>query len=306
MTTDDSITDLDLLAYADGRLDAGRAARVEAYLAERPALRDQIADFARQNADLHACFDRYAEAEIPERMRAVLNGARTERPRWPSAAMRAAAAVVLMLAAGVGGWYAGAGGMLQPDGSRDLVARTASLHEGEPATEPVSAGTPEGTAVLDSLRERAALPARAPELRRHGYRLMKVERVEMQGTRGVVLHYDGRGEQRVDVVLRPRWDETPARVETTTRGDVGLAHWREGPLEVAVAGPRDERELRDLAQALRRSLRASGSGAPSQLRPDEPSLQRKQEVQAANDPDTMVLSPSLSPQPAAIGENVQP
>jgi len=313
MTTDDPITDLDLLAYADGRLDAGRAARVEAHLAERPALRAQIDDFARQNVDLHACFDRYAEAEIPEHMRALLRGARrSARPRWPAAALQAAAAVVLMLAAGAGGWYAGTGKVLStgevlgPAGG-DLLARTASLHEDRPMPEPAATGPADGgEAALTALRERAALPARAPQLRRYGYRLMRVESVEMDGTRGVVLHYAGRENQRVDVVLRPRWEAGAARVETTTRGDVGLAHWQEGPLAVALAGPRDERELRDLARALRRSLNAAQPSAPSGERPAEPSLQQNQEVRAAEDPDTMVLSPRLSPQPAAIGENVQP
>ena len=309
MTTDDPITDLDLLAYADGRLDSGRAARVQAYLAERPALRAQIDDFAQQNAELHACFDRYAEAEIPEHMRALLQGVRERqrpRSRSPAAAVQVAAAVVLMLAAGAGGWYAGSGGVRPGGGDDDLVATTANLHDRQPVAEPVTTADPQATASLESLRERAALPDRAPELRQHGYRLMRVEQVDMEGTRGVVLHYAGRGEERVDVVLRPRWETADARVRTTMRGDVGLAHWQEGPLAVALAGPQDERQLRELAQALRRALQTPEPTAPSDIRPDEPSLQRDQEVRAAEDPDTMVLSPRLSPQPAAIGDNVQP
>jgi anti-sigma factor RsiW len=103
------ITELDLLAYADGRLDGmpDRKAEVEAYLRERPALDSILRADQRVVAKIRDAFAPIAHESPPRRLSAALSPARSPkqglyvRPAW-----LAAAAPVLVLAL-VLGWRLG-------------------------------------------------------------------------------------------------------------------------------------------------------------------------------------------------------
>lgn len=92
------ITETDLHAYADDRLDASGRARVEAWLADHPDRAAEVADWRAQNAAIRALY-----ADIPRDfdIRAM---ARPARPALLRPLMAVAAALVLMLAGGAIGY----------------------------------------------------------------------------------------------------------------------------------------------------------------------------------------------------------
>src|SRR5690606_23587588 len=102
------IGDADLSAWVDGRLEAGRADLVEAWLArpENATARARIERWRRQDGALRAALDPILSEPVPERLRAAIAGAprrRRTRLRW---LVPAAVAAVLGLAVGAGGGLA--------------------------------------------------------------------------------------------------------------------------------------------------------------------------------------------------------
>jgi len=295
MSDHDPITELDLLAHADGRLDSARAAAVERYLARHPALRAQVEDFARQNDELHACFDRYAEAPLPPRMAAMLTRGTGSRSRWvrrvPRVAAAAAAAVVLM----VGGWTAGR--LTVPAERAPEISSVAARDAVRPAA--VDAG---GEAdAFAPMRRDLAVGLHAPDLRRQGYDLAGKRAVDVDGRPGVLLRYVGTGGRALEVVMHTRWRRGEASLDVADTGDGTVASWRDGPVRVAVRGAADAAEIRRIAGSLRTALRSEPGRDGGRVTPQEPVTGVG--VNAAEDSDRPVIAPSIDPQPATMNDS---
>lgn len=103
--------DEELMAYADGELDAAAAARVEAAIAADPALADAVARHRALRQDLRAAFAGELDAPVPERLSALLrapaaevvalDAARARRVPRPPARLPGWAAVAAALALGL-------------------------------------------------------------------------------------------------------------------------------------------------------------------------------------------------------------
>lgn len=112
-----------LMAYADGELDAARAAEVEAALADDPDARRTLEMFLRSGALVRHAFDRPLREPVPERLReAVRSGLAqapavslslhrdiTQRGRGWRLALPAAASVALAIGLSLGWWMGGHG-----------------------------------------------------------------------------------------------------------------------------------------------------------------------------------------------------
>ncbi|HVI99834.1 MAG TPA: anti-sigma factor [Sphingomonas sp.] len=128
MTTIDAAT---RMAYVDGELDALARRRVEQAMAEDPALAEAVARDRALRETLKARFDRYAEAEVPDRFRALLESKvvpLAEAPRRPRVAWNArrwmqgaAIAATLVLGLVIGRQVGDVGSVATNDGV--LVAR---------------------------------------------------------------------------------------------------------------------------------------------------------------------------------------
>ena len=295
MTQHDGISELDLLAYADGRLEPARAREVEAALAADPALGAKVADFARQNDELAAQYGAYAEAPLPERLARVLSGP-AERPR-PTARRRtlarAAALLVVALGAGAGGWSLGRMDARAPGGADGAVlASAAALHEsgaGGAGARRTAADRTEradrSARPLDWFAERIALELTLPDLRDRGFALVAKRRVRLAGSQGVRLRYSAADGTALDVFLKSRWNRRTSPVATRRRGDVALAHWMDGPLSVVVAGDGDARgTVAEFANTLRARLRArhgNPAGSTPDLEPHGPDTPGRETVTRA-------------------------
>jgi len=271
MTQDAPITELDLLAYADGRLEPARARHVEAQLAADPALRAKVADFARQNAELAAQFNGYAEAPMPDRLadmvRPEADGPRPAR-RWIG---QAAAAAVVALTAGTTGWWLGSTGATDAATER-VLATAAALHTGEPTAERrrVASGpaTDAGSEAIRWFSDQVSLELAVPDLRDKGFTLVAKDRVAFGDAKGVRLRYRAEDGARFDVFLKSRWRRRGRPVATTRRDGTALAHWLDGPLRVVVAGTADVGpDIGAIARTLRARLRRTNAGDAPDLEP---------------------------------------
>src|SRR6266545_4291073 len=92
------IMEIDLHAYADGRLPRTRRLEVEAWLAERPEQLERVKAWIRDNEALRAKLDPIAHEPIPLR----IPSRRPARRRWTAFATAAAIAVASIAL----GWFA--------------------------------------------------------------------------------------------------------------------------------------------------------------------------------------------------------
>jgi hypothetical protein len=96
-----------LMAYADGALSPGEAARVEALIAVDPDLQRQVAAHRALKAEVFGAFAPVLDQPVPDRLTATL--ARSRSPGPPAwAAMAAALVVGVLSGAGLAGQFWGA------------------------------------------------------------------------------------------------------------------------------------------------------------------------------------------------------
>lgn len=260
---DAPIEELDLLAYADGRLerDPARKALVEAYLREHPDEAARVDAYARQNAAIRHVYAEVSGDAPPERLLAVLD---RNPQRWGRPVARAvAAAASLMLAATAGWWY----GSMERGSSlpeQAFVEQTMFRHLG-----PAMAGATEEGRPLVSLSQRLALEVQPPDLSTFGF-----NRVEMRAVGGagasagsVRVTYANASGERINLFLRTRWQDASPPVNFVERDGVSLAYWPDGPLVYGLAARIDHNRLAEIANAIRQASHPHGGPGGTALTP---------------------------------------
>lgn len=137
-------SDEELMAYADGELDAAAAARVEAAIAVDPALAAIVAHHRALRADLRTAFAGELDAPVPERLSALLrdpaagvvslDAVRARRTPPPRVRLPAWAAVAAALALGL------AIGRFAPAPAPDLGSEGGTLFAGGALAETLETG----------------------------------------------------------------------------------------------------------------------------------------------------------------------
>ncbi len=281
-TSPEPVTELDLLAYADGHLDRdpGRCREVETYLAERPQEAERVAAFRAQNEALRLAGESRLCEPVPERLAALVNSGPSRSVR---VAPKVAAMAALLVMAAAGGWLVGSDGARSPterdafaiDAVNDSRARSGRVAPGSEAApggvsdptatarrsaldqasgtaglgpEGLAAGemTRSGTAPLDWLEQRIAVEIKAPDLAAEGFRLLESRRVLVEGEPTLRMIYRRSGGEQVSLYLRPRWSEDEPAVRRFEESGATILHWFEGPLAVALVAegvPGDEATL---------------------------------------------------------------
>lgn len=253
----DPISDLDLMAYADGQLDAARRQTVEAHLAAHPEDAAMVEAIMAQNAALRTTLAGIAEEPVPERLKAVLE--RDPRSLWRPT-LQAASVLVLVTASGAGGWWIGQGGNVA------AVAPPAFLAHLDLDSETGEVMSIESTGAVPALAEEAvqlsptwlsgALSLRlvapdlgatfsAPELQRL---------VDVEGRPTVLFALDDTDGRRLSLYLQTRPATAPAQVRLVEGAGAALrapaAYWQDGPLVWALTGDAQGADLRALAERI--------------------------------------------------------
>lgn len=250
--------ELDLLAYADGRVTGERARQIAAYLQEHPELQRRVQDFSRQDRELHERFDRYAEEPLPDKLAQLFD--ETPPPRVTQRpVVRALAASVVVALAGASGWWIG-----QLSGPTDGTAAFAEaaaerFGAGRPASSGIQVAsndaTGQGVSLLRGFSERVSLELQVPDLSAHGYRLVDKQRVDLDGASGIALQYVNERGQNVEVYLKTRWRDPTDPVQRTAHDGVAVTFWDDGPIAVAVTAPSGaDAQMQDLTKDIQRAL----------------------------------------------------
>lgn len=239
-----TISDNELHALADGRLDPVRAAEVERLLADRPDEQRRLDAYRSIDEGLHALYDSVLDEAVPDRLRRRPS-APWHRRGWARLAGGAVAALLLLAVGAAGGWYA-----------RDqrVVARQEQVAILQPAAlahriyvaerrHPVEVRAEEEHLVR-WLSNRLNIPLKTPELGPMGFKLMGGRLLPTDRGNAAQFMYEDVQGRRVTLYIRSDLQgnrETAFRYVQDETG-VGMFYWIDGAKGYAIAAqmPRDE------------------------------------------------------------------
>ena len=246
------VSDEQLHAYADGRLDAAERMTVATCLAERAELHEQVSAWREQNALFHSRFDGVLLEDLPPRL---VNAGR----HAPRSAVKRVAAVLAWLSIGgivgfvVRGNIGGTGGLEAV--TLPHAAAIAHVVYAPEVRHPVEVTADQEQHLVTWLSKRLGTAVKAPSLHGEGYDLVGGRL--LPGEAGPVaqfMYQDGRGQR---LTLYVRIDAASNR-ETAFRysqeGKVGVFYWLDGKLGYALSGEMARPDLMRVADSVYRQL----------------------------------------------------
>lgn len=248
-----------LLAYADGRLDAAERAEVEAHLERDKEAAGDVAVWQRQNEALAALFPMPA-GRTPERLSPHLLARRQVRQR-PMALVRAAAAAVLLLALGsAAGWLAHdfAGASLSPADrlvARATVAHTLYTRENRHAVEVAASDEPH---LLTWLSNRLGTPVMAPDLSARGFSLVGGRLLPPDPEAGAgpaaQLMYENAAAERLTVYVTPALPSKQRSARVIEYDGLEAFNFTDAAITCTIVGKLSAEQLRPIATQIYQEL----------------------------------------------------
>jgi len=230
----DHMEDWALHAYVDGELSAEQRAEVEALMARDPEAARKVADWKRQREFLKTAFDGVLDEPVPQQLAAALRE-RTAHPRIsPWLAM--AAAVLLLLFGGLGGWFLK--GETAPVTVADLGQQALEAHSvyAVEVRHPVEVPGADKDHLQAWLSKRVGTAFKVPDLTEQGYTLLGGRLLSGDEGPAALLMYEDQKGQRVSVVLASPGTDMDTALKLQESGKLIACAWQDGKLAVAVAG----------------------------------------------------------------------
>lgn len=253
--TNRPITEDDLHAYIDGRLDAARAQEVSAYLEKHQDVASRFASYGAQRTILHGAFDPVADEPVPSRLN--LNHMIAARRQNRVFTWRlAAAAVVLLFAGGSGGWYM-RDMMAPPTEGVVALAREASdsfVTYAADKTRPVELRADNMVELVGWATERMGHRPVLPDLSKSGYRLMGGRVVSTPHGAGLMLMYDNDQGIRLVMLTRPMAVDQTRTMTPHSQGRVDGWAWASNGMGYSLVGSLPSEALHPLADDIRRQV----------------------------------------------------
>ena len=245
MTDSERISENELHAFVDDRIDASRRAAVEAYLAANPEEAERIAAFAAHRRALHGLYDPVLDEPIPPAMLA------RRRSSAAAAGLRAAAAIALVVIGGGAGWWLhGAfGGATAAGGGFVRQATIAHAVYTPEVRHPVEVAADQEAHLVKWLSKRLGAPLAAPSLSEAGYALVGGRLLPASEGPAAQLMYENQRGDRMTLYIRspdPGVQETAFRYDH--RGGIGVFYWIGQPFAYAIAGEMERADLLHLAK----------------------------------------------------------
>ena len=272
-----AVEEAELHARLDGRLPPERAAEIDAYLAAHPEARDRLSQYAEQQQGLRAAFADQTAGPIPTRLRVARLLAEQRRHRYQRLA-RIAAAVVLVVAGGIGGWAArdaapaffpstNAGGSNARTITADAIAayRVFSVE----VRHPVEVDVGQEAHLVQWLSKRLGRPLVVPDLTAAGFQLMGGRLLPAENGPAAQFMYEN-GKERVTLYLRTGiGGETAFRY--SERNGVGAFYWSDQGFGYALAAKADRNLLLRLSEIVYQQISSDGAKAKIPPKPGKPS-----------------------------------
>jgi anti-sigma factor RsiW len=228
MNTARPVTEDELHAFVDQRLDAARHSEVAAYLETHPEMATRVAHYERHRDALRAALAAIIEEPLPPSLnfRHLLQA---RRFRWRASWRFLAASVLLLMVGAAGGWT------LRGDGAQSLAANgIASLAQeaaytydvfGLDRTHPVEFGASDKSQLVSWISSRLGRPITVPDLTTSGYRFMGGRLVATPHGAAGFLMYDNSQGQRLAMLVRPMTIDFDTRMSEHSFGDIRGYAW---------------------------------------------------------------------------------
>ncbi|WP_454857540.1 anti-sigma factor family protein [Rhizobium binxianense] len=246
------ITEDDLHAFVDGALEEAREAEVSAYLEAHPDVAARIASYGAQRLDLRTALDPIADEPVPSRL-GLAHMIEARRERRAFSWRMAAAAMVLLVAGGSGGWMLH-GFYQQPDEGVIALAREASDSYRTYASDrvrPVELRADNAAELVDWATQRMGHKPVLPDLSRSGYRLMGGRIVSTPHGAGLMLMYDDDRGTRLVMLTRPMIVDQNRPMAPHAQGNVGGWSWATDGMGYSLVGSLPSDALHALADEVR-------------------------------------------------------
>lgn len=255
MTTQ-AISEAQLHALADGVLPEEQRAAIDAHLRAHPDDAARVDAWRAQNRQLHALFDPVLDEAVPPALLQATSPA-AANGTWQRPAIQAAAAVVLVLAGGMGGWLLrGAGGdSITASASPISLARSAAIAHAVYTPEvrhPVEVGAEQEAHLVQWLSKRLGTKLQPPALSPLGYHLIGGRLLPGDGDGPVAqfMYEDGGGKRLTLYVAKERAGRQETAFRYTQEQDLSVFYWIDGQLGYALSANLPKPELSKIASAV--------------------------------------------------------
>lgn len=252
-----SVTDADLMAYANGQLDEQRRRAVEDHLSRDPELAAEAAEWLRQNEAIRTLFGGVADEPVPSRLdpHRIAAAAIRTRNRW----LAATAAACVLFAAGIGtGWYANTSLMRPTDPGAALAVAALSAHHVFAAENrhAVEVAASDQDHLVSWLSNRLGEPLVAPDLTAHGYALIGGRLLPFNDTKAAQLMYENPSGDRLTLFIVAGGGTMP-EVDYASAGNLHAYYWVSDAISCAMVGTLSGDALKSVASSAWRQLVAA-------------------------------------------------
>jgi len=227
VSTEPTVTEADLQAYADARLGAERSAEVESWLAARPEEAERVAAYRRLGEALRAAYDPVLAEPVPQQ----LEGAATPRPRARRIAGIAAWIALAAVLGALAGWEAHdwrrpAGPPLAEGAAMARRAAIAHATYSPEVRHPVEVGADQEQHLVAWLSKRVGVNVRAPKLDEAGMALVGGRLLPGESGPVALFMYQSAAGRRLTLYIRA---EAKGQRETAFRyareNNVSVFYW---------------------------------------------------------------------------------
>ena len=239
------ISEDDLHAYADGRLDAAQLTQFETWLAAHPEHRAQVEEWRAQSAALHRAYDRVLDEPLPARLLPPANA-----PRWIDLRRLA---TVAWIALGVLIGFALRDQTLPASGKAaqaNSLPRQAAIAHAVFVPEvrhPVEVGADQEAHLVAWLSKRLGAPLKAPQLDSAGYKLVGGRLLTGDSGEVAQFMYESADKKRLTLYVRR---EAPKAAGTAFRyareNEVDVFYWTDSRFGYALSGSTGREDMLSL------------------------------------------------------------
>lgn len=250
----------DLQAYVDNALDGRRRAEVDAWLAEHPKVAAQVATDLKVREAVRGALLSIADEPLPAKLSLERLLDRRERASrwglWRNGPMQAAAALLLVVMGGVGGFAI----RVAQEPPRSGVAALAQEATDSYAVfardmgRPVEIRAAQAPQLVKWASRQLDRPVSIPDLSFSGYRFIGGRVVPTPHGPAVLYMFDNGQGTRLTLLSRNMKVERDAPMSVDGRGAVTSVSWAQKGLGFSLVGPLDREVLHPIADAARAQL----------------------------------------------------
>lgn len=254
------VTDMDLMAYADGQLDPARRAEVEAYLTSHLDKAAEVAALRRQSEAINALYAPLAAQPLPPRLdpHVLAAGLRRASARaWRNLA----AAAVLVLALGLGGGYLLRDLIDPPETPAGLLVQSAVTAHAlfvKEKRHAVEVAATQRQDLLTWLSNRLETEIDAPDLTAEGFTLVGGRLLPPgHGTDtgpAAQLMYENAAAERLTVYITGALPDRGSAYQFTTISGLQAFYWANDEITCTVVGNLPEAEMKIVARKIYQQL----------------------------------------------------